>query len=100
MTKVTRLNPKTEGMEAIFREISEEQEAMQQVEVESKSGKKQTYKLVCEQTLWRIIPDRGSLPEDLKGRWTSPTMAEKAITIYINKRDNVKANAAQASHSG
>lgn len=94
MTKVTRLNPKTEGMEAVFREISDEQEAMQQVEVQSPTGKKQTYKLVCEQTLWRIIPDRGNLPAELKGKWTTAAQAEKAITIYINKRDGVKANAA------
>lgn len=82
--KVNTINPKTDGFEAEFKEISDDQMAMRVVDV---PGQKRKFNLVQDQhfALWTIKPTIGYLAEELSGQYTSEKQARQAIEIYLGK---------------
>ena len=82
-------NPKTDGFEAEFKELSDDQMGMRIVELPNKDGKPQTFNVIQEGqfALWKVVPAKGKVPEELSGKYTSIKQAELAIQAYVNKRD-------------
>lgn len=37
--------------------------------------------------LWYIYYAKGSVPDELKGAYTTPSEAEKAVQVYLNKKN-------------
>ena len=88
----TSKNPKTDGFDGEFKEFQDDQMGLRIVEIEAKNGKMQTFNVSQDGqfALWKIIPSKGGVPEELSGRYTSIGQAEQAIKAYVAKRDGLK----------
>jgi hypothetical protein len=90
MAKAKIINPTMDNYDGEFHEFSEEQTSSRTIEVSD-----QKFNIVQENpwNLWRVVPSKGHVPEDLEGKFTSVMMAEQAIVRYVNKRDKVSLSA-------
>ena len=86
-----KTNPKQDGFDGEFKEFQDDQMGLRIVEVESKGGKMQVFNVSQDGqfALWKIIPSKGPVPDELSGKYTSIGIAEQAIKSYIAKRDGL-----------
>ena len=84
-------NPKTDGFDGAFKELSDDEMATRTIELPNKEGKMQSFTISQDGqfALWKVIPSKGKVPQELEGRYTTVGAAEKAIAAYIAKRDGL-----------
>lgn len=84
-TKLTQMiNPMTDGNEHLRKE-SEDEEVFSTRLINQDDKTLFVVEAVNPEGHWRIVPTKGKLPEELKGKYTTQTVAKRTIEAYLNK---------------
>lgn len=84
------MNPKTDGVMEDYQPEDEDEMGIRFVEHE---GKKYTLKARNPHGFFKIHPDKGRIPDELSGEYTTQFLAENAIKQYHSKKNDELKNA-------
>jgi len=81
----SRINPRSDGAEDI-RDFEPDENETARRYIETTNGVKFTTKTYDPYGLVRIHVDKGQVPSELSGQYTSPMEAEQAIEAYLRMK--------------
>lgn len=83
----SRINPRVDGAEP-FRDFDPDENETARRFIEAENGMKFTTKVFDPYGLVRVQVDKGKLPQELSGQYTSLSEAEMAIEAYLRAKGN------------